>query len=76
MGQLMGSNLALLSCPTMSILRRIEKTTPRDLPAGWKLQGSHARTRYVSEEVSKRGRSNLFMSICHLFNPPDVCPQM
>ena len=50
--------------------------TPSTVPTGWKLQGSHVRTRYVSVELSRRGRLNLSKSICQLFNPPDVCSQM
>ena len=57
------------------LLRRTEKTTPSSLPTGRKLQGSPVQTRYVSAELSRRGRLNLSMSICHVFNPPDVCLQ-
>ena len=43
------------------VLKRIKKTSPSDLPTGWKRAG--------------RGRLNLSLSICHLFNPPDICSQ-
>ena len=56
------------------LLRRIEKR-PSDLPTAWKLQGLHVRTCCVSVELSRRDRLNMSLSICHLFNAPDVCPQ-